>query len=283
MEFKIEKKRKFNEDYYSREELDVAYSFAKNIYKEFGAILRAVVLFGSSARGTNKRTGDVDILLVVDDTAINLTPEMVEAYRIITEKTVVSTSNRIHVTTLKFTSFWDYTRVGDPIAINILRDGVALLDTGFFEPLQILLKEGKVRPTPEAVFSYYGRAPRSLFAARGHLLSATLELYWAVIDSAHAALMKLGEIPPSPEHVAALMEEKMVSQGLIERKYVTLMKQFYTLSKGIARREIKEVSGIDFEKYYREASDFVAQMKKIIDEKPPFSLREKRGWKRMKS
>jgi uncharacterized protein (UPF0332 family)/predicted nucleotidyltransferase len=266
MQFKIEKKRKINEDSYSRDELDIAYAFAKNIYKEFGAILKAVVIFGSTARGTN-RSGDVDILLIVDDITINLSPEMVEAYRIITEKTVHSTSSRIHVTTLKFTSFWDYVRVGDPIAINILRDGVALLDTGFFEPLQILLKTGRVRPTPEAIYAYYGRAPRSLFSSRGHLLSATLDLYWAVIDSAHAALMKLGEIPPSPEHVADLMDEKLVKTGMIERKYVNIMREFYTLSKAIARREVKDVPGENFEHYYKQASIFVSEMKKIIDEK----------------
>ncbi|MEM0230608.1 MAG: nucleotidyltransferase domain-containing protein [Candidatus Woesearchaeota archaeon] len=269
MEFKIEHKKKANEELYSKDELDIAYSFAKNIYKEFGTILKAIVLFGSTARGTAKKDGDIDILLIVDDITINLTPEMVEAYRIITEKTVINTSNRIHVTTLKFTSFWDYVRAGDPIAINILRDGVALMDSGFFEPLQVLLKTGRIRPTPEAIYTYYGRAPRNLFSAKGHLLSATLDLYWAVIDSAHAALMHLGEIPASPEHVPELMERAMVSKRLLDRRYVETMRKFYNISKGIARREIKEISGVEFEKYLKEASDFVAQMKRIMEKKTP--------------
>jgi len=267
VEFKIEKKRKENEDLYSKDELEIAYTFAKNIYKEFGTILKSIVLFGSTARGTAKKDGDIDILLIVDDITIDLTPEMVEAYRIITEKTVLATSSRIHVTTLKFTSFWDYARAGDPIAINILRDGVALLDSGFFEPLQALLKMGRIRPTPEAIYTYYGRAPRNLFSARGHLLSATLDLYWAAIDSAHAALMHLGEIPASPENVPDLMERAMVSKRLLDRKYVEIMRKFYNISKSIARREIKEISGAEFDRYLKEASDFVAQMKRILETK----------------
>jgi len=265
MEFKIEKKENPNKQAYSKEELDFAYEFAKRIYKEFGAIIKAIVLFGSTARGSNYK-GDIDILIIIDDITITLSPEMIEAYRVIAEKTVVSTSNRLHVTTLKFTSFWDYVRVGDPIAVNILRDGVALIDTGFFDPLQMLLKVGKIRPTPESIWSYYSRAPRTLFNSRWHLLQATIDLYWAVIDAAHAALMKLGEIPPSPEHVADLMQKKIVDEHLIDKKYVEIMRGFYKLSKAIAQKEIKEIKGPEFERYYGYAKDFVTQMKKIIDE-----------------
>ena len=48
---------------------------------------------------------------------------------------------------------------------------------------------------------YFGRAPITLRNSKWHLNQATIDLYWAVIDATHAALMKLGEIPPSPEHI----------------------------------------------------------------------------------
>ncbi|MCX6709644.1 MAG: nucleotidyltransferase domain-containing protein [Candidatus Woesearchaeota archaeon] len=268
MEFKIEKKKNPNQDSYSREELDIAYEFSKKIYKEFGAILKGIVIFGSTARGTNY-SGDIDVLIIVDDITITLTQEMVEAYRVITERTVVSVSPRLHITTLKYTTFWDYVRVGDPIAVNILRDGVALIDSGFFEPLQLLLKIGKIRPTPESIWNYYSRAPRTLFNSKWHILQAAIDLYWAVIDSAHAALMKLGEIPPSPEHVADLMEKRMVSEHLISRRYVEIMRGFYRLSKAIAQREIKEIKASEYERYYSYAREFVDEMRNIIDDKIP--------------
>ncbi|NQV08251.1 hypothetical protein HQ529_00175 [Candidatus Woesearchaeota archaeon] len=263
MEFKIKKKVNPNIKLYKKEELDIAYEFSKRLYKEFGTFLKAVVLFGSTARRKSK-TNDIDIMVVVDDITTYLGSDIVETYRIITEKIVADVSIRIHVTSIKFTSFWQYIRAADPIGINILRDGVALIDTGFFTPMQVLLFQGRIRPTYESIWTYFERAPRTLDNAKWHIMQATLDLYWAVIDSAHAALMRVGEIPPSPNHVAEMIDSKLVKENHIQRRYSTIMSDFYTLSKKITHREIKEVKGKDFDKYFKDAEEFVNEMKKFI-------------------
>lgn len=267
MEFKIEKKDNPHVSLYSKDELELAYKFSKKVYKELGTFLKAVVLFGSAARKRNldKPVDDIDILLVIDDVSMKISAEMTEAYRIIVEKLIAETSSRLHITTLKFTHFWDYIRNGDPVGINILRDGVAIIDTGFFDPLQALLYNGRIRPTYESIWTYYTRAPKTLYNSRWHLLQATLDLYWAVVDSAHAALMKIGQIPPSPMHVADLMEQKMVPDKIVHKKYPETMRKFYTLSKKIIHRELNDINGKDYEAYYAEAKDFVEVMKKVIE------------------
>jgi len=264
MEFRIDKIANPNVVKYKKNDLDLAYDFAKKIYKEFGDFIKAIVLFGSTAR-KKVHTGDVDILIIIDDITIKLTAEIVEAYRIITEKTIIKISKRLHVTTLKLTSFWEYMRAGDPIGINILRDGIALIDTGFFDPLQALLRQGRIRPSQESIWTYFSRAPSTLYNSKWHLLQATLDLYWAIIDSSHAALMKLGEIPPSPSHVADLLEEKMVRKKLLEKKYVNTMRNFYKLSRMILHREIKEIKGIEFDRYFKEAQEYIERIKKFIE------------------
>jgi len=179
---------------YPNEDLTIARSFAKRIENEFGNFLKAVVLFGSAARKHTplETKGDVDVLIVVDDLSIRMTREVVEAYRLIVERTIGKVSTRLHVTSMTITSFWEYVRAGDPVAINILRDGIALKDVGFFAPLQALLIQGRIRPTHESVWVYFGRAPRTLLNSKWHLLQATLDLYWAVIDATHSALMHIG-------------------------------------------------------------------------------------------
>ena len=268
MRFKIEKVENPNLQKYSKEDLEVAYKFSEKAYKEFGDFIKTIVLFGSkSRRGFTKDLegmNDIDILIVVDDTSIYLTSEVIETYRVITEKIAADTSNRLHITTLQLTHFWDYARAGDPLAINMLRDGVPLLDIGFFEPLQILLKQGRIRPTPESVWSYLGRASPTLYNSKWHLLQATLDLYWAVIDAAHAALMEHGEIPPSPGHVADMLYEKLVKNKLLENKYVNTMNQFYDLSRKIIHREIKEIKGKDYDKYLKDAEEFVERIRDLI-------------------
>src|SRR3989338_6022936 len=117
-----------------------------------GGLIRGVIIFGSAARKKTTEKSDIDVLVIIDDLTISLSPEVVEAYRVIVNKTIVRVSTRLHITTLRFTSFWEYMRNGDPIGINILREGVAMIDSGFFEPLQVLLKKGKIRPTSESIW-----------------------------------------------------------------------------------------------------------------------------------
>ncbi len=268
MRIEIPRKHNPNLEKYPKDDLDIAYKFAEELKKELGGFIKALVLFGSTARGTKKsKEGDIDILVIIDDLSINLSSDVVEAYRIIVKKTIVKVSTKLHVISLRFTSFWEYIRAGDPIGINMLRDGVAIIDTGFFDPVQALLRRGRIRPSEESIWTYFIRAPNTLHNSRWHLLQATLDLYWAVIDSAHAALMKLGEIPPTPDHVADLLEEKMVKKGLLEHKYSLIMKNFYKLMKMITHREIKEIKGEEYERYYKEADSFVQRIRKIIEEK----------------
>lgn len=263
MEFKIEKNINPNYGKYDKKDLHLAYEFSKRIYHELKQMLKAVLLFGSSARGKSKG-GDVDVLIIIDDISIRLSKEILEAYRIITEKTMLKISKRLHITTLKLTSFWEQIRVGDPVAVNILRDAVPLIDMGFIEPLQALLRQGRIRPSKESVWTYFSRSPATLSNSKWHILQATLDLYWAVIDASHAALMSLNVIPPSPSHVADLLEEKLVKKRLLPRKYVETMRHFYKLSRMILHRELKEISGEEFDQYYNEAKSFVDEIRKII-------------------
>jgi len=267
MQFNIEKRSNPNTKSYSKDDLSLAYDFAKKVHNEFGDMIKALLLFGSTARKTGTKQGDIDVLIVFDDVTINLTQDIVTTYRIIIEKIIAQTSTRLHVTTIKLTTFWEYIRAGDPIGMNILRDGVALLDTGFFDPLRALLVRGRIRPSPESVWTYFSRAPRTIHNSKWHVMQAVIDLYWAVVDSAHAALMKLGEIPPSPEHVADILDEKLLKPKHIEKKYSDIMRKFYNLQKQILYRQIREIPGKDYDGYLKEAQSFVTRMDKFINKK----------------
>ncbi len=266
MEFDIQKRKKQVSESYSKDVIDMSYAFSKRVYKEFSKFIKAIVLFGSTARKKQETKGDVDILIIVDDITIVMDQEFVQAYRMIIEKIVAEVNpQKLHVTTLKFTSFWEYVRAGDPVAVNILRDGIPIIDSEFFEPLQILLYQGRIRPSPESMWNYFNKAPVTLYNSKWHIKQAVLDLYWAVIDAAHAALMKLNEVPPSPSHVADMLEEKMIRKGLLKQKYADIMRRFYHLSRIILHGQIVEISGSQFDDYFKNAKDFVDEMQKFIE------------------
>lgn len=273
MEFKVKQRRHPNVPRYPTTDFQLAERFSAMLKKELGDFVKSIVLFGSAARAAEHKVKadksmhehDIDILVVVNDLTLVMSPEVTEAYRVITESTAAKVSRRLHITTMKLTSFWEYMRNGDPVAINMLRDGVPLHDVGIFEPMQMLLFQGRVRPTKESIWNYYARAPATLANANWHVLQAALDLYWAVIDAAHAALMKMGEIPPSPSHVADLVREKLVKPGHVHKRYADVMKFFYELSKGITHRDIRDVSGKQYDEYRALAQEFVDAMKKVIE------------------
>src|SRR3989344_5118378 len=193
MQFRIQKRENENMHKYPSQDLGLVQKFTDKLQKEFGDFLMGVVAFGSKVRREASEKSDIDVLIVTNDATYQLNSPLIETYRIIVNKLIAETSPKLHVTSMTFTSFWEYAKAGDPVVVNILRDGVALIDTGFFEPLQVLLKNGRIRPTEESIWRYYGRAPQTLLNSKWHVLQATLDLYWAVIDAAHAALMRAKE------------------------------------------------------------------------------------------
>ncbi len=269
MQFKVHTKAHPNVPKYASTDYDFAKKFSAQLHVELGDFVKAVVLFGSTAREEKPLYGerDIDILIIINDLTLILSNEVIETYRVIVENTAAKISKRMHITTLKMTSFWEYVRIGDPIAINMLRDGVPLYDAGFFEPVQQLLFQGRIRPTKEAIWTYFARAPATIHNADWHVLQATLDLYWAVCDSAHAALMKLGEVPPTPSHLAELIHQRLVKTGHVPQKYADLMDMFFKLQKKIVHREIQELTGRQFDEYKKQAQDFVHVMQKVVEQR----------------
>ena len=264
LDFKINKRSLENKKHYNNTSTDIAYKFTKLIHEELGDLVKAVVLFGSTAR-EKEDPKDIDVLLIVDDISVVFTKELTQTYRLIVENTVARVSKKLHITSMKFTSFWEYIRGGDPVAMNILRDGYALFDTGFFEPIQFLLKQGRLKPSAEALWAYFNRAPNTLKASKIKILEACMDLYWAVIDAAHSAIMSLGVVPPSPGHVADIFEEKIVKPKLMDKKYVWTIRKFYDLSKRISHKEIRSIPGKDYDNYYKEALSFIQEVEEFLN------------------
>jgi predicted nucleotidyltransferase/uncharacterized protein (UPF0332 family) len=263
MNFKLKYKLNPNKEKYHETDLKIATDFATKVYKELTNIVKAIVLFGSTARQAQK-SADIDVMIIIDDVRVEMTPELLQTYKILIDKKILSTSKRLHIITLKFSTFWEYVRAGDPVIINVLRDGLALIDSGFFDPLQALLYRGRIRPSQESINNYYSRAPATLNNSQWHVLQATVDLYWAVIDAAHAALMAHGFIPPSPKHVPDLLDKELVKKGLLEPKYIKTMSKFYNLMKAITHRELGVVLGKEYDNYKLEAEDFVKRMSKFV-------------------
>src|SRR3989338_11230836 len=124
------------------DEFDIAYDFAIKVYGKFNKIVKSVILFGSTAKRIAKATSDIDIIIITDDCTIQWDEELIAWYREELGKIIQTNPYKksLHINTVRLTTWWQDLIKGDPVVINVIRYGQALVDFGgFFNPLKILL------------------------------------------------------------------------------------------------------------------------------------------------
>jgi uncharacterized protein (UPF0332 family) len=148
----------------------------------------------------------------------------------------------------------------------ILRNGLILYDRGFLLPLQELLVTGKVRPSKESVNVYFVKAEQSVKSSGQHVQKAVLDLYWAVLDAAHAAVMISGITPPSPQELVEIVRRDFVGRKLVNPRCGEIIRRVYDAAKKIMHREVFEISGREFDNYLKDADFFIKEMDEFVKE-----------------
>src|SRR3972149_9444563 len=174
--------------------------FTRRVLDKYGKYIKAVVMMGSVAREEFKAKSDIDIFVVIDDTAFEITPELHDDIDGEMEKIAQDISKNISVQpSYTLTEFWDYARIAHPIIYNFIKEGVPVYDTGFFGPIKKLLEMGRIPATREAIESYMeGADMKIMWAKTVKLLMLAEDCYYAMLNTAQAVLMFMGLEPPVP-------------------------------------------------------------------------------------
>ncbi len=250
-------------------EREIALDFATKVYEAFDQMIKSVVLFGSSAKRISTPDSDIDIIIIIDDVSIKWDAELIAWYREELGKILSSNPYRksLHVNTVKLTTWWEDLVKGDPVVINVLRFGDALIDFGgFFNPLKVLLREGKIRSTPESIYTLLQRAPAHMTRANQSMLAVIDGLYWTAVDSAHAALISADVMPSSPEEIAGVLEEVFVRPGRLNKKYIKYYEELRLMEKDIIHGKVSSVKGEVLDESFKKADDFLREMARLVDE-----------------
>tara|TARA_Y100000034_G_C6907913_1_gene421909 strand:- start:5064 stop:5921 length:858 start_codon:yes stop_codon:yes gene_type:complete len=251
-----------------KNEKDIAMSFAMKAHEKFDRMVKASILFGSQAKNTSSANSDIDIILIIDDASVSWDIELIAWYREELGKLISNQkySANLHINTVKLTTWWLDLLHGDPVVINILRYGEALIDSGgFFNPLKSLLLQGKIRSTPEAVYAALNRAPTHIARSKIAEMGAIEGVYWAMVDSAQAALMTAGKLPPGPEQIPEMLKKTFVDSGMLKINYVKALRDVYVLHKSISHGEIANIKGSEIDSWQDISESFLSQMTRIID------------------
>lgn len=246
---------------------EIAYDFAVKVYGKFNKLVKSIVLFGSAAKETATAKSDIDLIMIIDDCTVQWDEELVAWYREELGKVVKANPYKksLHINTVRLSTWWADLLRGDPVVVNVIRYGEALVDFGgFFNPLKVLLQQGKIKSTPEAIYTALQRAPAHMARSRASMLGAIEGLYWAMVDSAHAALIAAKQIPPSPEHITEMLKQQFVDNKLLAGKYASWYKEIYLLTHKVLHGTMAEISGKDVDLWTARADEFIREMAKLI-------------------
>lgn len=250
-------------------EQEIALDFATKFYKIVGSPIKTIALFGSAAKKTTVVGSDIDIVVIIDDVSVKWDLESTAWYREELSKVVNSNpyKKELHINTVRLTTWWEDILRGDPTVINILRYGEPILDVaGFFIPLKTLLIQGKIRGTPESIYSCLERAPKHIARSKMAEIGAVEGIYWSMIDSAHAALISVGELPASPEYISVDLKVNFVDRGRLKQKHLDSFKEVLSLYKRIEHNEVSDLKGVVLDNLQQKAEEFLTEMVRLVKE-----------------
>jgi len=252
-----------------KSERDIAMDFATKVYQKFDKLVKSVILFGSTAKQLQTVGSDIDIIIIIDDASIRFTPELIVWYREELGKIINSNPYQqdLHINSVKLTTWWKDLSIGDPVVVNILRYGETLIDFGgFFTPQKMLLEQGNIKPTPEAIYIALNRVGDHIARSKQQEIGAIEGCYWAFVDSAQSLLMAKNLLPPSPEHIPIFLQEHFVDKNLLKQKFIKIFYELHSLHKDVMHGKINDIEGKIIDNFQDEAEEFYSVVIKLIKE-----------------
>jgi predicted nucleotidyltransferase/uncharacterized protein (UPF0332 family) len=250
-------------------EREIALDFASKVYREFDRMIKSVVLFGSSAKNVAVPDSDIDVIIIIDDVEVAWDDELIAHYREELGRIIKTNPYKkaLHINTVKLSTWWDDLMRGDPVILNVIRFGDPLIDYGgFFTPLKVLLNQGKIKSTPEAVFSLIQRAPAHYLRAKRAMLEVVDGLYWSMVDAAHAALIASSIMPASPEHITEVLDNVFVKNKVLNKKTIEDYTLVHKIAKEIAHGKRVQIEGKQLDDLMLRADNFLRTMNQLVED-----------------
>lgn len=237
--------------------------FTNEARKQYGDIIKSVLIFGSAAKGTMVKGSDADVWVVLDDTATKSSEDLdkvnSQLYLIAHEL------KELHIQTATLTEFWQWIKMGSPELVNYLRYGLVIYDTGFIKPVQRMLQMGLIPPSEETIGLKAKAAEIRFKKIKLDVKSMIFELRYTATDIVQAVIMYFYKAQPDQKAIPEFLE-KLVKEKKLEKEYVDKFKELDKLWKDIDHKVIKEVTTEHLEKALSLTKEMIDRFKELLPE-----------------
>lgn len=246
------------------------------VLKKFEKYVSSYVMWGSTVRGTAKKDSDVDVAIIIDDTDVKRMPrlELKEKlrsiiYQYISEATAIAgVKNILNVQVYLMTEFWESVKDANPVIFTCIRDGIPLYDRGTFLPWKLLLRMGKIKPSPEAIDMFMSAGDKVQESVERRMMDIMVyDIYWGVLTPSQALLMLYGMAPPTPKDTVTQIKEVFVEkEKMLESKYAKILDEIVTFYKDYEHDPKKRVTGTELDKFFKDTVDYMKRLKELREQ-----------------
>ena len=245
--------------------------------RKFEKYIYSYVVFGSLIRGEGTKGSDVDVFVIIDDTDVKRMPrlELKEKlrgiiYQYVAEATELAGVKKelLHPQVYLLTEFWESVKDASPVIFTAIRDGIPLYDRGGFLPWKLLLKMGKITPTPESVDKFMSMGDKNKEIVNRRLVDAMIDIFYSVLSPSQALLMLYGIPPPDQRETIKEMKRIFVDkEKILEKKYVDILEKIIIkYYKAYEHGERKEVSGKEVDMLLKDSEEYIKRLKDLREE-----------------
>jgi len=247
------------------------------VLKKFEKYVYSYVVGGSVVRGETVKTSDVDVYVIIDDTDVKRMPrlELKEKLRNIIYSYVTQAGelagvkNKLSPQIYLLTEFWEGVKDANPIFYTFLRDGSPFYDRGGFLPWKLLLKMGKIKPSPESIDMFMSMGDKTKDMADRRLMDIVIgDIYYGALTPTQGLLMLYGVPPTSPKETVAEVKKIFVDkEKLLEKKYWDILEEIVIkYFKGYEHGKVKSVTGKEVDKLLKNSGEYLKRLKELREE-----------------
>ncbi|MEK6910647.1 MAG: nucleotidyltransferase domain-containing protein [Nanoarchaeota archaeon] len=242
------------------------------VLRKFDKYVATYVVAGSLVRGTAGKDSDVDVFVIIDDTDVKRMSrvELLERLRgmiheYIREATALAgVKNILNVQVYLLTDFWQSVKDAHPVMFTFIRDGIPLWDRGTFIPWKLLLKMGKIKPSPEAIDLYMKQGEQTQDFVKRRLLDAMVDIYYGILTPTQSMTMLAGEGPEVPKNIVTQVRRLFVEkEKLMDEKNLKILEKAVHLFKQYEYGKLKEYPGKDLDVFLKECLEYNKMLREL--------------------
>ena len=243
------------------------------VLQKFEKYVVSYVAVGSFIRGKATKTSDIDIAVIINDTDVKRMPrlELKERLRSIIAgaklqeaMALAGVKNTLHIQTYLLTDFWDSVKDAHPVIFTMIRDGIPLYDRGTFMPWKILLKMGKLKPSPEAIDMFMKTAEKTGELVERKLMDIMIDLYYKVLNPSQALIMLSGSPPPTHKETPKLMQKIFVEkEKLLKKSDVAVLEKLVKLFKDFEHNPKASIKGTEIDQLIKDSDAYLKRLESL--------------------